>query len=85
MIKTVLRIDGMACNMCESHVNDAVRGAMPVKKVSSSFKKGETEILSEGALDEAALRAAIEATGYRVLSVESAPYEKKGLFGFGKK
>ena len=81
MVKTTLAIDGMMCSMCESHVNDAVRGAMRVKKVTSSHKKGVTEILSDDTPDEEALRAAIEATGYRVLSYESAPYEKHGLFG----
>ena len=40
MIKTTLKIDGMACSMCESHVNDAVRNAVPVKKVTSSHTKG---------------------------------------------
>ena len=81
MVKTTLAIDGMMCSMCESHVNDAVRGAMCVKKVTSSHKKGVTEILSEDTPDEEAIRAAVEATGYRVLSYESAPYEKHGLFG----
>ena len=47
MVKTVLTIDGMACGMCESHVNDAIRNALRVKKVTSSHAKGETEILSE--------------------------------------
>lgn len=80
MVKTTLTIDGMMCPMCESHVNDAVRSAFPVKKVKSSHKKGVSEILSPEPLDEAALRAAIEATGYRVLScaVSEAP---RGLFG----
>ena len=36
-------------------------------------------------LDENALRAAIEATGYHVGTIHSAPYEKKGLFSFFKK
>ena len=36
MVKTVLTIDGMACGMCESHVNDAIRNALRVKKVTSS-------------------------------------------------
>ena len=81
MVKTTLAIDGMMCSMCESHVNDAVRGAMRVKKVTSSHKKGVTEILSDDTPDEEAIRAAVEATGYRVLSYESAPYEKRGLFG----
>ena len=85
MTETVVKIDGMMCGMCEAHVNDAVRKAFPVKKVTSSHAKGETVILSEQPLDERALRAAIEDTGYEVLSVNSAPHEKRGLFGFLKK
>ena len=27
MIKTVLSVDGMACSICEAHVNDAIRKA----------------------------------------------------------
>ena len=82
MIKTTLSIDGMMCSMCEAHINDAVRKALPVKKVSSSHRKGQTEILSEATLDEAALRAAIEATGYRLLSVSQEEAKKKrSLFG----
>lgn len=70
----------MMCEMCESHVNDAVRNTVNVKKVSSSHKKGETEILSEENLNVPAVTAAIEKTGYRVLDVRSEPYEKKGFF-----
>ena len=62
MYQTTLKIDGMACSMCESHVNDAVRKAFPVKKVTSSHSKGETVILSEQPLEEAAVRAAIAPT-----------------------
>ena len=80
MVKTTLAVEGMACSMCEAHVNDAVRSAAAVKKVTSSHKKGETVIISERAPDEAALRAAIEATGYRVTSYETAPYERRGFF-----
>ena len=81
MTKTTLQIDGMMCSMCESHVNDAVRNAFSVKKVASSHKKGTCEIVSEEPPEEAKLRAAIEATGYRVLSCASEPYKKRGLFG----
>lgn len=85
MIKTVVKVDGMMCNMCESHINDAVRRAIDVKKVASSHTKGETEIITEQPVDEQKVREAIEATGYRVLGVSSGPYEKKGLFSFFKK
>ena len=79
MIQTTVKVSGMACSMCEAHVNDTIRRAFPVEKVSSSHAKGETVILSKAPLDENALRAAIDATGY------TAPYEKKGLFSFLKK
>lgn len=81
MLKTTLQIDGMACGMCESHINDTVRKNFAVKKVSSSHSKGLTEILSEKALDEEKLKQAIGETGYTVLSVKTETYVKKGLFG----
>lgn len=84
MIKTTVGIDGMACEMCEAHVNDAIRKAFSVKKVSSSHKKKETVILSETELSEEEIRNVIAPTGYEVLSIQSEPYEKKGLFRFGK-
>ena len=84
MNKIIVKIDGMMCGMCESHVNDAIRRAFPVKKVTSSHTKGETVILTETDIDEAALRSAIDATGYEVKAVSKEPYEKKGLFGFGR-
>ena len=80
MTKTTLTIDGMMCGMCESHVNDAVRGAVRAKKVSSSHKKGTCVILSEAPPEEAALRRAVEATGYRVTGFASEPYRARGLF-----
>ena len=86
MTEITLKVDGMACGMCESHINDCVRSHFPVKKVTSSHTKGETVILTEEPLDEAALKAAIEATGYTVTGVTAQPVEKKsgGLFGWLK-
>ena len=82
MYQTTVGVDGMMCGMCEAHVNDAVRKAFPVKKVTSSHGKGETVILSDEPLDADKLREAINATGYQVGDITSAPYEKKGLFSF---
>jgi copper chaperone CopZ len=84
MLKIVLKIDGMMCGMCESHINDAVRGAFKVKKVTSSHSKGETVIITEQDIDENDLRNTIDKTGYKVISVTKEPYMKKGLFSFGK-
>lgn len=82
MIQTIVQVSGMACSMCEAHVNDAVRSALNVKKVTSSHAKGETVILSDEPLDADKLRETINATGYQVGDISSAPYEKKGLFSF---
>ena len=83
MIKTTVKVDGMMCGMCESHVNDAVRKAFQVDKVSSSHSTGATTLITDAPVDEARLKAAINATGYEVKGITSEPYEKKkGLFSF---
>lgn len=81
MYKTTVRIDGMMCGMCESHVNDAIRAKLSVKKVRSSHKKGETVIISENELTKQMLTTALNGSGYTVMNVTCEPYEKKGLFG----
>ena len=85
MVETVLKVDGMMCGMCESHVNEVVRKTAQIKKDTSSHTKGETVILSEEPLDLNAIRKAIAETGYTVTDAESKPYEKKGFFSFLKK
>ena len=83
MIKTTVKVDGMMCGMCESHVNDAVRKAFQVDQASSSHSKGETTIITDGPVDQDRLKAAIKATGYEIKGITSEPYEKKkGLFSF---
>ena len=86
MQQITLKIDGMMCGMCESHINESIRNNFSVKKVTSSHTKGETVILTENDLDEAKLKETIDKTGYKLLSVSTAPYEKKkGFFSFLKK
>lgn len=84
MVETLLRVDGMICGMCESHINDVVRKTARVNKVTSSHTKGETVIVSEQPVDVEALKAAIAETGYTVTGVQTRPYEKKGFFSFLK-
>jgi copper chaperone CopZ len=84
MYKTIVKVDGMACGMCESHVNDAIRKAFDIEKVTSSHKKGETVIIAERPFDKGELVTVIEASGYDYVSSRYEPYEKKGLFGFRK-
>lgn len=83
MIKMTLDVEGMACGMCESHINDTIRRQFEVKKVSSSHTKGKTEIIAEHPLDEEKLRQAVQEIGYQVTAVKTEPYVRKGLFRRG--
>ena len=80
MVKTVLKIDGMMCGMCESHMNDLIRKNFKVKKVTSSAKDGETVIISDTDIDIPFAKKEIKAIGYELLSYTTEPYEKKGFF-----
>ena len=80
MIKTTVNINGMACGMCEAHINDAVRQNFAVKKVTSSHSKGKTEILSQSPIDDKKLKDIIGQLGYIVTVIHTEPYEKKGFF-----
>ena len=85
MVKITLQVEGMQCGMCEAHVNDAIRRAFAVKKVTSSHSKKQTVILSEDDIEEQDLRDAIGKTGYEVVAVAKEAYEKKGLFSAFRK
>ena len=80
MIQTTVKISGMACSMCEAHINDAIRAAFPVEKVSASHSKGEAVIVSREPLDAAALQKVINDTGYtaeygdRLLTLSTCEY-----------
>ena len=82
MVKTVLSIQGMACGMCEAHINDVIRREVPgARKVKSSYKTGECSFESDPAPDAEALRRAIAATGYEMTGLRAETVEKKRLFG----
>ena len=80
MVKITLGIEGMACGMCEAHINEAVRNTFQVKKVSSSHTKKQTVIIAEQDIPEQGLKDVVAKAGCDAVSVSSEPYEKKGLF-----
>ncbi|MCC8141221.1 MAG: hypothetical protein LIO56_01615 [Lachnospiraceae bacterium] len=68
--------------MCEGHVCGAIRDVVDKKaKIQASHAKGTAEILMDGIPDVARIKAAVNATGYKVTDVCVEPYEKKGRFG----
>lgn len=59
MVKITVGIEGMACGMCEAHINEAVRNAFQVKKVASSHTKKQTVILAEKDIPEQELKSVV--------------------------
>ncbi len=69
MNKVTVKINGMACGMCEAHIKDCIRKAFPdAKKVSASRKKGEASFLTGESDPGVKLKDAIESTGYEFVS-----------------
>lgn len=83
MVKITAQVEGMRCGMCEAHVNEVVRRAFPVQKVTSSHARGQTVILAERDIADEELKKVIRDTGYEVTSIIREPYaQKRGLFSF---
>ena len=78
MKKIIIGIEGMMCSGCENRVNQAVKNAYPVKKVSSSHSKNETVITTEVDIPEAQITAMLTGMGFKVVSFSVE--EKRGLF-----
>ncbi len=88
MYQTTIHVEGMACGMCEAHIQDVIRKEFPkASKVSASHTKNTATFVTDEKVNPDVLEDAIEKTGYHYRGFETVPYEKKGLFGglFGKK
>lgn len=68
MTTTTLGIEGMACSMCEAHINDAIRKNFSVKRVKSNRRKKTCVIVSHDRLDETKVRQVITDLGYDLVS-----------------
>ena len=85
MIRITVKVDGMMCGMCEAHVNDAVRKALPVRKVTSNHKKKETVILTEQDIPDSVIEAAVTQSGYTFLDATHEEDHPRGLKALFKK
>ena len=85
MIRITVKVDGMMCGMCEAHVNDAIRRALPVKKVTSNHKKKETVIIAEQDICDGRLEAVISESGYTLLGVTREEEKPRGLTALFRK
>jgi len=71
---TTLMVPGMTCGHCVSAVTNELEAVAGVENVSVELRKGEESevtVFSDAALDEAALREAIDEAGYDVTSIST--------------
>ncbi len=73
-VQTVtLDISGMTCTGCEEHVNHAVTQLPGVLEATASYKEGKAVVrFDAGKVDTAAIRKAVDATGYKVVGMHLA-------------
>ncbi|PPD02250.1 MAG: mercury(II) reductase [Methylocystis sp.] len=68
----VLQITGMACGSCASHVEKVLLKAPGVHEANVSYAEGTARVSGDGALDPAALSAAVQAAGYQAVVAKRA-------------
>jgi copper chaperone CopZ len=81
MNKYIIKIDGMKCGMCESHVNDLFRKNVILKSVKSNHKTGVTTIISNIDLSIDDINKALDNSGYIIEDVKKEEANKT-LFGY---
>lgn len=68
-----MKIEGMHCSMCESHVNECLLKVEGVYKAKSSHIRSLSKAVVSSCLDSSLLKEAVEKDGYRVLGIEEKP------------
>ena len=66
-----MRIEGMSCAGCESHVVQALEG-IGATDVSASFRQGEAQFVVPSGVAATTLTAAVRGAGYRPMAIEDA-------------
>jgi copper chaperone len=69
MARYALTIDGMGCEGCVAAVAEAIEQLPGVRKVEVDLASGKASVEAEPALDESALRQALDKAGYDLTDV----------------
>lgn len=68
-MEKTMKIEGMMCGHCEATVKKALENVEGVTSAQVSHENGTAVVTLSKAVDDAALRAAVEAKDYRVTSI----------------
>ena len=69
-MEKTLKIEGMMCAHCEARVKKALEALPEVTRADVSHAAGTAVVALSAAVEDAALRNAVEDLGYGVLSVQ---------------
>ena len=69
-MKKTMKIEGMMCPRCEAHVVKALKAIPGVIEAVADFKAGTAVVTLAAPVEDAVLKAAVEAEEYTVLGIE---------------
>ena len=69
-MQKVMKIEGMMCPRCEAHVVKALKAIPGVTEAVADFKAGTAVVTLAAPVEDAVLKAAVEAEEYPVLGIE---------------
>ena len=74
---TTLKITGMTCDSCATHVKDALETVPGVQSAVVSYAKGTAQLTTEPGTSQDALNAAVAGLGYKATLADTPPTEKR--------
>lgn len=70
MKKIKLHIEGMMCNNCKQHVEEALRGAATNAEITVDLEAGQAVVAGEELPAADVLKLAVEEAGYDVTGID---------------
>ncbi|KUO02497.1 heavy-metal-associated domain-containing protein [Streptomyces caeruleatus] len=67
-VTTVYKVSGMSCGHCEGAVSGELSDLPGVSSVKAVASTGEVTVVSAAALDEEAVRAAVDEAGFELVA-----------------
>lgn len=65
-MNTIYDVEGMSCQHCVNAVTEEVSKVPGVERVAVDLEAGKVTVTTAGAVDDAAVRAAVDEAGYTV-------------------
>ena len=85
MVEITLNVEGMVCEKCVAHVEEAAKSVSGVKSAVADKDKKTAIVVAKESTDVEQIKQSIVDAGYEVGDAVVKPIEKKGFFARFKK